>query len=86
MYTGNFKIVEGAETPKIRKSGRPPGSGQNLRFLNQMKIGDSVWDLTPKQAKNFYACAHRKGIKLSLRRLPYRTKGNQWAYMFKRIT
>jgi len=64
-----YLIQEGLAAPKITRSGRPLGQGPNIRLLQRMKPGDTLWDIPWAKAESFRASARKVNIKLSIIRV-----------------
>ena len=56
---------------RYAKIGRPRGVGKNIELLNRLPFGDTVWNLTLRQARNFKKAAQRRSISISILKIPY---------------
>lgn len=83
MIVNEENIKEGLIIPKIRKSGRPKGTGPNVELIAKLRPGQSIWNLKPNEMRNLRMAAYRVGAKVKIRRQPEKV-GGRWVYtLFK---
>lgn len=83
MIVKEENIKEGLDIPKIRKSGRPKGTGPNVELIAKLRPGQSIWNLKPNEMRNLRMAAYRVGAKVKIRRQPEKV-GGRWVYtLFK---
>lgn len=58
-------LITDEELPKISRTGRPKGAGCNMRLLNRMKVGQTVWDVPRHKMDAIRASAWRLGVRIS---------------------
>lgn len=67
--------------PPIRGRGRKKGDGGNLRLLERMGVGGTIWEVPKAKMYSIRASAFKAKIKISYRRIDERE-----LYVIKRIT
>ena len=50
--------------------GRKKGDGDNIRLLQRLKKGESLWNVSLKKAQSFRCTALRLGLKIRCIRIP----------------
>lgn len=56
--------------PAIKGRGRKVGSGANIKLLERMAPGQSIWEVPKEKMESIRATAHNKGIEITVRRQP----------------
>lgn len=84
MIVKEENIKEGVPELKIRRPGRPPGTGPNVELIAKLKPGQSIWNLKPNEMKNLRMAAYRVGVKVKIRRQPEKVS-NRWVYALFRV-
>lgn len=69
METAHLIERSGVPVPPIIRKGRKKGSGCNLKLLQRMKVGDSIWDVPEDKMISLRSSAFRGGLSIRIRKV-----------------